>query len=375
MESTSGHLTSILDFCSFLYLRQGSALHSQEWNTNLQEYIHKGHLPDEIKYMILHVEHNKIRNIEDQLLYLSSISNYHWWQYIRCDGTKSRSGIHVRLTDHLLYHPSCEEGEEGLKLKYIPESPRNRIMYFLCTDEIGSLKSSITQLLKLDNSEEIAIEGTFPQQDQQSVKHRKYATHVLKVSPETICDKMGVEYQTIKNSIDRNWNLYSLFSQQLITDGTIQWCKHSNDEDTVIMSDYNPSTGNLSPLLYVHVTSTRSERNNQDMLLWCSCHIYNTIQCAGLSGTDLSQGEDVVLDESMTCMHCRFYKEHLAKYRDNLQSIASSSIIDKKVKNSLLALNNPVVLLGMATQNATTKISVIHEDTVSMVHLNFNETN
>ena len=79
---------------------------------------------------------------------------------------------------------------------------------------------------------------------------------------------MGVEYQTIKNSTDRNWNLYSLFSQQLITDGTIQWCKHSNDEDTVIMSDYNPSTGNLSPLSYVHVTSTRSERNNQDMLLW-----------------------------------------------------------------------------------------------------------
>ena len=123
-------ITSILDFCSFLYLRQGIALHSQEWNTNLQEYIHKGHLPDEIKYMIPHVEYNKIRNIEDQLLYLSCISNYHWWQYIRCDGTKSRSGIHVRLTDHLLYHPSCEEGEEGLKLKYIPESPRNRIMYF-----------------------------------------------------------------------------------------------------------------------------------------------------------------------------------------------------------------------------------------------------
>ena len=74
MESTSGHLTSILDFCSFLYLRQGSALHSQEWNKSLQEYIHKGHLPDEIKYVIPHIEHNKIRNI---LLYLSSISNYH----------------------------------------------------------------------------------------------------------------------------------------------------------------------------------------------------------------------------------------------------------------------------------------------------------
>ena len=61
MESTSGHLTSMLDFGSFLYLRQGSALHRQEWNTNIQEYIHKGHLPDENKYMIPYVEHNKMR--------------------------------------------------------------------------------------------------------------------------------------------------------------------------------------------------------------------------------------------------------------------------------------------------------------------------
>ena len=73
------------------------------------------------------------------------------------------------------------------------------------------------------------------------------------MSPETICDKMGVEYQTIKNSTDRNRNLYSLFSQQLITDGTIQWHKHSNHKDTVIMSDYNPSTGYLSPLSYCYV--------------------------------------------------------------------------------------------------------------------------
>ena len=125
----------------------------------------------------------------------------------------------------------------------------------------------------------------------------------------------------------------------------------------------------------VHVTSTRSERNYHHVLLKCTCQIYNTIQCAGLSGTDLSEGEDVVLDESMTCMHCRFFKEHLMKYSDNLQSIASSSIMDKKVKESLTQLNNPVVLLGMATQNGATKFSVSHEDTVSMIHLYFNASN
>ena len=69
------------------------------------------------------------------------------------------------------------------------------------------------------------------------------------MSPQTICDKMGVEYQTIKNSTDRNRNIYSVFSQQLVTDGAIQWRKHNDNEDTVIMSDYNATTGNLSPIV------------------------------------------------------------------------------------------------------------------------------
>ena len=96
--------------------------------------------------MLQHVKPMEINNIHDQMSYLGSISNYHWWQYIRCDGTKSKSGIHVRLTDHLLYHPTCEETDDFLKLKYIPESPRNRLMYFTYTEEIGALRSSITQL-------------------------------------------------------------------------------------------------------------------------------------------------------------------------------------------------------------------------------------
>ena len=239
--------------------------------------------------MLQHVKPMEINNIHDQMSYLGSISNYHWWQYIRCDGTKSKSGIHVRLTDHLLYHPTCEETDDFLKLKYIPESPRNRLMYFTYTEEIGALRSSITQLLKNDKSEESPIGDALPEQDTQPEKCRKYATHVLKVTPETICDKMEVNFNTVKNSSDRNRNLYSTFSQQLITDGIIQWCKHSEHEDTVIMSDYNASTGNLSPLSYVHVTSIASERGNQNILLKCTCYIYNTIQCAGLSGTDLSQ--------------------------------------------------------------------------------------
>ena len=68
-------------------------------------------------------------NVHDQLSLLSSISNFHWWQCIRCDGKKSSSDICVNLTDHFLYHPSCEQ-TDTFKLKYIPKFPRNKLMYY-----------------------------------------------------------------------------------------------------------------------------------------------------------------------------------------------------------------------------------------------------
>ena len=79
------------------------------------------------------------------------------------------------------------------------------------------------------------------------------------------------------------------------------------------MSDYSADTGKLKTLSYVHVTTTN---NGQDLFIQCTCQIYNTIKCARLSQVDLQDGQDVVLDESLTCMHCRFYKEHLHQYRE-----------------------------------------------------------
>ena len=94
-------------------------------------------------------------NVQDQFSLLSSIPNFHWWQYIRCDGRKSSSDICVNLTDHLLYHPSCEE-TDTFKLKYIPKSPRNRLMYYIYTGSIyaDAMKKLIDQLLKLDKKED-----------------------------------------------------------------------------------------------------------------------------------------------------------------------------------------------------------------------------
>ena len=86
-----------------------------------------------------------------------------------------------------------------------------------------------------------------------------------------------------------------------------------------------------------------------------------------------TEDEESVLDESLTCMHCRFFKDYLHKYWENIQNIVTSSAIGCEVKESLSDVNNFIVVLGIPNQQATTKISVVSGDTSSIVHIDFNQ--
>ena len=94
---------------------------------------------------------------------------------------------------------------------------------------------------------------------------------------------MGVNIENIQNCTERNNKLYTTFSQQLVTNGSIIWHQHDEIHDTVIMSDYNSSIGTLSPLPYAHITCITNVHGSSNYLLKCTCQIYNTIQAAGLS--------------------------------------------------------------------------------------------
>ena len=43
------------------------------------------------------------------------------------------------------------------------------------------------------------------------------------------------------------------------------------------------------------------------------------------------------------------------------------------MKESLSDVNNPIVVLGIPNQQATTKMSVVSGDTLSIVHINLNQ--
>ena len=252
-------------------------------------------------------------------------------------------------------------------------------MYYIYTDPLYaySMKRLIHQLLKLDKKEDTPFpnspdNNSYFFHDCPPKKRRKYSTWILKVTPQMLCDNMNVSLGETSNSIDSNTSLYHKFKEQLVLEGKIQWRQHNDFQDTVIMSDYSPDTGSLKLLSYVHVTCKNIE-NGQNFLIQCTCPIYNTIKCAGLAKIDLAEDEEAVLDESLTCMHCRFYREHLDQYRHNLHHLTSTDHISQQIKDSLTNLNNPVVLLGTPISTGTSKFSVITDQSMAIVHINFKD--
>ena len=137
------------------------------------------------------------QHIHDQLSLLGSISNFHWLQYIRCDGKKSSDDIHVCLFDHILYHPSCEISDDILKLKYIPGSVSSRLLsmisihrHTLHRSNNYHLSSNFKSWQKRRNSSSTRpCNGDEEQSFLKPKLKRKYSTHVIKVTVETLCNE------------------------------------------------------------------------------------------------------------------------------------------------------------------------------------------
>ena len=231
------------------------------WNDALHNYIVQGQLPSVTSNVLQQVSTMDCNNVHDQLSLLSSIPNFHWWQYIRCDGKKSSSDICVNLTDHFLYHPTCEESDT-FKLKYIPKSPRNRLMYYIYTDPLyaHSMKRLIHQLLKLDKKEDTPFPNSPDSNshffhDCPPKKRRKYSTWILKVILQMLCDNMNVSLGETSNSIDSNTSLYHEFKEQLVVgcincDVFFRKClnsqchlEYSSDQDSVFFLSNNTCAG------------------------------------------------------------------------------------------------------------------------------------
>ena len=72
-----------------------------------------------------------------------------------------------------------------------------------------------------------------------------------------------------QNYATENRSLYTKFSEQLLTQGYIEWYLHYEETEICMMNDVDKDTGVMKPNSFVHVTYTTDK--NGDILLTCIC--------------------------------------------------------------------------------------------------------
>lgn len=356
----------------------------------LTEYVTTGVMPTEgqVETMVKHLPTMPRRTSKEQLLLLSTISNYHWWDYVRVSGSKhcGKTAPSVRQGQQVLYDPNAEANDNMVCIRsHLPTSPRNRLMYFVTCPNmyVKTMKNTITKLLNCDLSETNVMPDLLYSSDEDvepPPKRRKQGARLLTVQKKDLSDSVGVNLEKLLNSAETNRDLYKCFSEQLVTDGAIQWRSHDDDMDIVVMSDYNPDTGYLKPSSYVHVTSKTD--NTGEVLLKCTCAIYQMIKRSAKKAVNVPEPqfeqienlEEEVLDSVFSCMHCRFFREHLAQCFESFSQHPNSlTAPEKLVKESLAFMAEPVILLGDVIPNTTTKFSVKGHGSYSLVHISFSQ--
>ena len=173
------------------------------------------------------------------------------------------------------------------------------------------------------------------------------------------------------NQANKEQKIYEIFEEQLISEGEIRWRFHEDCKNVVLMNNYNQTTGYMMPENFVHVTCTTGQNN--DIYLHCTCTIYNLIQRAGHHETPLSQGEEVIPNDQLTCMHCRFYHHHLLDMYESLTTERSGTLshIQAKVNTSFQYMNTDVQLAGNVIYAGTAKFSCKSFDSLAIVNITF----
>ena len=140
--------------------------------------------------------------------------------------------------------------------------------------------------------------------------------------------------------------------------------------DICVMNDYHLTTGYLMLQSFVHVNCTNEDGN---LCLRCTCRIYDIIQRAAKQETPLSPGKDFVPNSSLTCMHCRFYKDHLNNAYERISSEPQGNLLRAlhMFHESLQYMNDPVQLVGSVINQGTTRFSCQGKESYSLIHMLF----
>ncbi len=240
-------------------------------------------------------------------------------------------------------------------------------MFFLWHELEGRLNSTISHGLRQDLHGIEVMSGLFQLADDQDpgpsqeAKRRKVAYSTSskpKATVAGVAESLGLSPDVVDFE-DTDRTMYREFSEDLASGSFLMWRHHSENLDVVVMNDYCSSTGKILPQAFVHVTAQKWEGGQLNVS--CSCRTYSILQ--------ESENTTEAMDPLCTCMHCRFFLEHL-------QNVDPGQLGDPDevphylqcIQDNLDKVGNPVVCLG--TCGNTTKFSVFGQDhQYTLVHL------
>ena len=286
----------------------------------------------------------------------------------------------MRFSNHLVYHPDWDDDFARI---HLPTSPRNRIIYFLAKESYEEyvfplIRHILKKDLHLDEATDHRENMPPPKK-----KRRKQAVKITAVTNEALLESIGMDAEALRelNHADPGRKLYPNFEESLLMQGTINWRYHDIEKgvDVCVMTDYNPDSGILQPSNFVHVTCAKQLIG--EPLLKCTCAIYSVFKRAAKQNTPIvpedpyEEPEDVYPDASKTCMHCRYYTQHLKNaYEEATLQGPNISRSVKLVMKSLQYTQTPVQLVGQILPQGTTKFSVAGEgSSYSFVHFTFHQ--
>ena len=321
-------------------------------------------IDEDTSQIIGHIIDVEIHSKKDQFLCLSSISNLHILQYPDGAGRLIDPQGNIGYNQHILHNP----GDHN-----IPTSPQNCLMYYITKESSSAPALLVRRYLSLDQkTTEIEMEEV-QQEPIIRRKKRKHQKRIVSVTLKDLSQECGEDLNAILNSAKQNCNLYDRFKEQLVLEGIIKWRHHDAKKDVCIITDYNPTNGNIVPGGFVHVTQQFDFEGNS--LISCTCEIYKHLRGVAYSQNLGQQNEELFPDSTITCMHCRYFSDELDKAYDTLQRHNTNLPWDlKQVQDSLQFMNTPIQLTGNVLERGTTKFSVKGEDdTVEFVHITFQQ--
>ena len=294
-----------------------------------------------------------------QLRFISSISNLHRWQHQKVAYSQWLSIMDV-------------------KGKYKPASPRNQILFYF---REGYLSKVYDVCSKLQNSENptrhsapvcstSSVSTVIGSEDidTPAPKRRRSEPRKRLTMTDLLSNISSLDPQFSSRNMSQKTSPYETFKFAMIENGHLFWRRSSANIDIFVMNDVSMTTGLFQEDCYVHLTRLTYDGVTE---LTCTCTMYTTLLQVVSFGVSEEELDDMDLG-NINCCHMRLFNEFIVDHMPSVLNNTSHSEnnLIRKLELTKDQINDPVCHLPTPS-NRTLKFSVFsdHDNRCCFVHL------